>query len=276
MSKCLITKLDAVVNDNTLPVLESMQQFTLDAITASGNETMSDAQKATLNHFFYQIGAIDNNALWAKIKLLLLPMVCNKNIAKSLINYTTNDLEGTPATPYWSFAANGGLTCSETTYNITLSDARFVGRSDEVSVVFATMASSFKSQGALRFGNRSEISIDFLSRLAGDGVRYYFSWRGASVYTTPSSYTFDIAGLRALSDRNLFKAIESTSDGVISLTDTTMSGAKEVQDYTSTTGTMQIRSGDFDLGAYVVAKGLSESEMDTILNAVKQLKVAFA
>lgn len=276
MANCLITKLDAIVNDDTLPVLETMQQFTLDAITASGNETMADAQKASLNHFFYQIGAIDNNALWAKIKLLLLPMVCNKNIAKSLINYTTNDLEVTPYTPNWSFAANGGLTCSDTTSNLTLSDARFVGRSDEVSVVFATMAASFKSQGALRFGNSSGISTDFFSRLAGDGVRYYFAWRGVSVYATTSSYTFDIAGLRALSDRNLFKAIESTGDGVISITDTKMSGAKEVQDYTSTTGTMQLRAGDFDLGAYVVAKGLSESEMDTILNAVKQLKVAFA
>lgn len=36
---------------------------------------MTDAQKWELNHFFYEIGAIQNTALWGKIRLLMLPII---------------------------------------------------------------------------------------------------------------------------------------------------------------------------------------------------------
>lgn len=75
MENCLVTKLRAVINNPDLPVIETIQQFTLDAIAASQNSSMSDAQKAALNHFFYQIGAIDNNGIFAKLELLLLSFI---------------------------------------------------------------------------------------------------------------------------------------------------------------------------------------------------------
>lgn len=76
MSKnCLLTQYKASVNNPDLPVLESMQQFTLDAITRSGNNSMTDSQKWALNHFFYEIGAISNNELWQKVRLLLIPLI---------------------------------------------------------------------------------------------------------------------------------------------------------------------------------------------------------
>lgn len=87
---CLVTRLKAVVNNPNLPILETMQQFTLDAITASGNSTMTDAQKWALNHFFYQMGAISNSELWQKIKFLGLPIICNDNLNKALTNYVDN------------------------------------------------------------------------------------------------------------------------------------------------------------------------------------------
>lgn len=75
MENCLVTRLKAVVNNDSLPVLETMQQFTLDAIARSGNNTLTDEQKIALNHFFYQIGAVSNNELWQSVDTLLLPII---------------------------------------------------------------------------------------------------------------------------------------------------------------------------------------------------------
>lgn len=88
MENCLITKLNAVVDNPNLPILEVMQQFTLDAITESGNSVMTDDQKWALNHFFYQIGAIDNSGIYAKLECLYMPLICNQNLNKALVDYT--------------------------------------------------------------------------------------------------------------------------------------------------------------------------------------------
>lgn len=88
MENCLITKLNAVVDNPNLPIFEVMQQFTLNAITASGNSVMTDDQKWALNHFFYQIGAIDNSGIYAKLECLYMPLICNQNLSKALVDYT--------------------------------------------------------------------------------------------------------------------------------------------------------------------------------------------
>lgn len=72
---CLVRKLKAKVNNPNLPAFETMQQFTLNAITASGNLSMTDEQKYALNHAFYLLGAIENSALWQKVDYLLLPII---------------------------------------------------------------------------------------------------------------------------------------------------------------------------------------------------------
>jgi hypothetical protein len=105
-NNCLITRLKAVVNDDSLPVVETMQQFTLDAITAGGNKSMTDSQKYALNHFFYQIGAISNSSIWSKAGIVLLPVIgANKNY--HLYDYKSNSIiAGTvPA----MIDTNGGL-----------------------------------------------------------------------------------------------------------------------------------------------------------------------
>ena len=87
MNKSFIKKLNVIVDNNNLPILEPMSQFTLDAITKSGNASMSDEQKFALNHFFYQIGAIGGNGIASKLDVLYLPLICNKNVNKAIIDY---------------------------------------------------------------------------------------------------------------------------------------------------------------------------------------------
>lgn len=90
MNNCLVTKLKAVVNNPDLPVIETMQQFTIDAINASNNApNMTDEQKYALNHFFYQIGAISNDGIYAKMSYIGLPMIAG-DVAGALNNYVGN------------------------------------------------------------------------------------------------------------------------------------------------------------------------------------------
>ena len=93
-NNCLVTRLKAVVNDDSLPVIETMQQFTLDAIAASGNNNMTDAQKWALNHFFYQIGAISNSGIYPKLQILGLPFI-GTSINTAVHNYVVGG-----ASPY--------------------------------------------------------------------------------------------------------------------------------------------------------------------------------
>lgn len=75
METCLVTRLKSSVNNPDLPIFETMQQVTLDAITRGGNMAMTDLQKWALNHFFYAIGAVGNTSTWAKVRTLLIPLI---------------------------------------------------------------------------------------------------------------------------------------------------------------------------------------------------------
>jgi hypothetical protein len=68
-----------------------MQQFTLDAITASGNSSMTDAQKWALNHLFYTLGKFDDseNSIWNKISYIFLPII-STSVDHSCIDYVDN------------------------------------------------------------------------------------------------------------------------------------------------------------------------------------------
>lgn len=138
---CLVTKLKATVNNPDLPVLEEMQQFTLDAIAASGNNDMTDAQKWALNKFFISIGAPDNSSIFAKTKGLFLPMICNDNIVKAMYDYKNSTLYSSNTGV--SFDSNHGLTAdSNSTTNIFGNNTfQFTdGRSDDLYLAVGFMA----------------------------------------------------------------------------------------------------------------------------------------
>lgn len=107
-NNCLVTRLKAVVNDDSLPVIESMHQFTLDAIAASGNNSMTDAQKWALNHFFYQIGAISNSGIYSKLQILGLPFI-GTSMNTALHNYIVGGASPTNIDTRVSFS-NGVIT----------------------------------------------------------------------------------------------------------------------------------------------------------------------
>lgn len=72
-----------------IPEDVTISEFTNKAINASG-EYLTEKQEIALEIFFREIGAISNNALWAKIKFLFIPMLTN-NVNKAFVNYVNNN-----------------------------------------------------------------------------------------------------------------------------------------------------------------------------------------
>lgn len=118
---CLVTKLKAVVNNPDLPILESLNEVTLAAIAASGNSAMNDKQKWALNKFFKTIGAFDDSGIFAKMDYLFLPMICNSNLSKALVNYKDNSV--ITVGPNIVFSSNGLCVSTGTNANTTLSSS---------------------------------------------------------------------------------------------------------------------------------------------------------
>lgn len=106
MNQCLVKQLKATVNNPNLPIVETMQQITLNAIALSGNNTMTDEQKYALNHFYYQLGAISNSSLWQKIQGIILPFLANDE-QHSVADYKSNTIYSSTLSS--NFMKSGGF-----------------------------------------------------------------------------------------------------------------------------------------------------------------------
>lgn len=110
MNNCLVTKLKAVVNNPNLPVLKTdIDDFTKAAILASGNDSMTEAQKWALDTYFDRIGALNNSGAWTKIKALYIPAILTDR-AKIFVNY--KDMTATPGFETRQQLSNGGAYAS--------------------------------------------------------------------------------------------------------------------------------------------------------------------
>ena len=110
MNNCLVTKLKAVVNNPNLPVLKTdIDDFTKAAILASGNDSMTEAQKWALDTYFDSIGALNNSGAWTKIKALYIPAILTDR-TKIFVNY--KDIQATPGYHSRQQLSNGGAYAS--------------------------------------------------------------------------------------------------------------------------------------------------------------------
>lgn len=98
---------------------KELSQFTLDAIAASG-KVMTDEQKYALEDFFSNVGAIDNNGIWAKLDKVYIPFI-GADVTKGLMNYKNNNLDNTLNADNLTLV-NGGVRVSGSS-NVTSADA---------------------------------------------------------------------------------------------------------------------------------------------------------
>lgn len=260
MKNCLVTKLNAVVNNPDLPVLETMQQFTLDAITASGNASMTDAQKMALNHFFYQIGAIENTALWQKIQALALPMICGDNLSYACVNYVNNVNPG---------AATGSFNGEHGFVGALQKVGSYTGSANGLCLLYVSTndtkpTKAFTCVGAQDSGNRGYM----LAPLNSDGSSG-FSWRGLTVRYASSRG--DLIGACAISTPTTTTMHSILNDEIVT----------ESVSFDMSEGTISnkniIIGGDstFACGVGMFALGLTNDEAIKLLKASMSLREYF-
>lgn len=87
----------------------SLNPFTIAAINASGNESMTKEQKIALDDFFGAIGAFGSKSnIFGKLDMVYLPMLAS-TLNKALINYKDNSESNTiPDAEHYSLV-NGGI-----------------------------------------------------------------------------------------------------------------------------------------------------------------------
>lgn len=278
MGNCLVTKLKVSVNNPNLPVLEKMQQFTLDAITASGNTSMTDAQKWALNHFFYEIGAIADNTLWNKVKCLLIPMICGDNVSTAFTDYVSNTVHAaTPGDPDNAFTNHG----INFTTSMNIGTTVFTGNSNNLSEVVATMLTgipeSEESMGCFTVDkNTSDRKKLFITKSNGGN---YFSvidiFNNFSTISTPySENVYDIASFTSAASSGNLKLISSNGNEYLNAEASAEQITGRGAGIAYTNNALRFKAS-YNTGFAMISEALTEAERDKVMLAVKELKQAF-
>lgn len=268
---CLVTKLKATVNNPNLPVLETMQQFTLDAIAASGNNNMTDAQKWALNKFFVSIGAPDNSGVFAKTKGLFLPLICNDNIVKAMYDYKNSALysvnEGV------SFDSNHGLTAnSSSTINI-FGNTTFTfdnGRSDDLYLAIGIM--SFNESTSFTYFKTKVGSSSYIDNsIIKSGMQHTIRWRTQKMLqSTLQATCIGAVGTKDTNKDYRGYFITETENIAVNLVDF----ENPTEDTTGTVGVIPCTSLP-SIGVYAVGTSLTDDECAVLATAIGKLVAAF-
>ena len=269
-NNCLVTKLRGTVNNPNLPVLEVMQQFTLDAITASGNSSMTDYQKWALNHFFYQIGAIDNNSLWAKVKYLAIPMICGDVNGKALRDYK-NNAEVTFSEGTWE---NHGVSKA----GATALSSNFSGSNNDATIIVGVMNSGFVNATNTQFvldKNTSDRRFLYIAKSGSTGNIYIGGDSVTDLYTTNETSPFDIGAFTSASDRVNVKVMRSSDGSSQTKPATATQLANRKATITYSANYLRFNTGSSYYGLMLISSTMTDDERDKVMAAVRVLKLAF-
>lgn len=150
----MVIRLDgADFSDNNLGKIYVgvLDNFTKAAITASGNSSMTDGQKAALNTFFETLGAFGTaSSIWSKLDKVYLPLIAD-DVANAMINYVDNSADTTPSSDYWQLRNRGivGSFETRTTDRLTYTKNNFF--IDMLNVSMFTLATENNTNaGAIR------------------------------------------------------------------------------------------------------------------------------
>lgn len=96
-------------NIGKVEVKRYLNPFTLAAINASGNQSMTNEQKSALDTFFEEIGAFGNESeIWSKLDKVYIPFLCS-SLSNACINYKTNKSDKDLSAERYTLR-NGGIT----------------------------------------------------------------------------------------------------------------------------------------------------------------------
>jgi hypothetical protein len=282
---CLVKRYKAVTNNPNLPILEVMQQFTLDAIAASGNASLTDDQKWALNHFFYQLGKFDESGLWSKFTFIMLPILASQ-VDHACIDYIDNTNRKAAGIQYASLV-NKGIAMSANSYYAekTIGAASNTDFSIFMAVSQATNQDSalINVTGTDAYYSGVELYLwqNIISQTVVKPQSFGFSGGGAD---SPFTYAnnlkpsvikaFSVSSWDGSSKSGIHGAI--VEDGKVKLGNISIQPAKYVA-FSVESGAKVFVKGSASsdpMQMVICGKGMTEAELVRVTNAVNDLRNA--
>ncbi len=284
MEKCLVKKYKAAVNNPNLPVLEVMSQITLDALTRGGNMTVSDAQKTVLNHFFYEIGAVSNNTLWGKVRTLMLPIIGNGK------DYVIQDYRNSGSAISSTYVQDkiGALSLTEGSGNKTIdfnggAPLKTISGKNHAVMVALTGESIFSStttEGGFRGKNSENKVLQRIFTIPSNSIAYSITdTTGGSQVIATKRFDVDVSPIILFANVNnegiSAKGILTNGNEIQNVSTDYGDFSSISTSFTESTYSVRLRDG-YDYGILIdFSESLTNAEVTKVLNAVKDLRLAF-
>lgn len=94
-------------NLGQVEVTTELNPFTLAAIAASGNTSLTDVQKSALDTFFKKVGAFGSASdIWSKLQKVFLPILAGA-VGKAAYNYAASEYDAEPTGTSWQLRNKG-------------------------------------------------------------------------------------------------------------------------------------------------------------------------
>lgn len=267
MNKCLVTKLQTVVSNPNLPVLDTITEFALSKIAVAGNKVMTDDQKWHVSRFFNRLQGPSNGPIWQKIDFMFLPIISG-TLKGALTDIKGETKEG---------SSTGSFTLGEDGYLHT-SGSAIVVRSDYGidPMDFGYLVSVDTELGSYKFLQIDGVNVE-LSILPG---AYYN--KSLAIYNTLTKESDQTETLfnSIYSDDTLTQSVymrDSDNNNLLLTTEPHIvtSRAESMVGIHGATKLNSISEDAAGIGAIIVGKSFTQQESEIILEAITTLKKAF-
>lgn len=265
--------------------VNNFDEFTTAAITASGNSSMTSAEKVALDTFFETIGAFDSSGIFAQMDYIFLPMIAG-SLDYALVNYVDNSTPLTPSSSTYTLQDRGLIGLSSTASSnsrLTITDSEDFDLSNFSLIgmpmsylntcyfarVYSATTSSYRST---IYTVKNSSSQQTITNMYGTGSQYY----ATSISTSTATEALPLAVSHDSSSTYL-----CVTDGAINSGSTNASfydaesGSRKIDVIGNLSGYGNISTYS-PVGALLIGKTLTSSQLLTAYNAVLDLYSVFA
>lgn len=273
-------------NLGKIEVKRDINPFTLAAIDASGNQSMTNEQKSALDTFFEKIGAFGNKSeIWSKLDKVYIPFLCS-SLSNACVNYKTNKSDKELSAERYTLRNRGitGVIENPATYTESnISEMNIIGSSN-LTIVSMLMEDDRSLTEAANFmtynGNSARNRFNCFISKSGDGqsrLELSYLTPGGGINVTMPNYPIKhiLFGITIRSANDYSRIVkESVVDGIDELSYISNIGTDTgVNNYgIFTQATLKANSSKSpSIGLLIVGKSLTHEEAVTLKSASETL-----
>lgn len=264
----------------------NLNPFTLAAIEASGNQSMTSEQKSALDTFFNKIGAFGNESeIWSKLDKVYIPFLCS-DLTKACVNYKTNESEYELSAERYTLRNKGiaGVVETPDTYTETTISSSFIMEPKNMTIVSMLMEDDESLSGGVPLfqyngnSNTNRFHIT-LGKSGGGDFQCNIGFLKPSgifpcgIYNSyPVKHVLIGCTIRSVSDQSIFK-LDTVTDKTTDLSFLSSVGTDTSSNINlfSTATSAAIPKMAPSVGLMIVGKSLTTEEAITLKSASETL-----